>query len=118
MINIDFTVSFFLDSQFSENTPPTIHLNRNWILRETEPVGYIVERVQVEGSDRNKLEYGLEVKNSAGSTALHIPLPFTIDNSTGVIALNETLEGRVRKFLYLNFFFNILNLKKKPNYSR
>jgi hypothetical protein len=87
-----------LDCQLSENTPPTIYLKRNWILHETDPVGFVVERVYAEDNEQDELLYGLEsISFNYNRVATTVsPLPFAINNATGIIYLNETLEGRVR----------------------
>lgn len=85
--------------QFGDKTPPAVYLNRNWVLRETDPVGKIVERVRAEGHEQSELTYGLEpssLNNNGGESApQQPPLPFTINSTTGIISLNETLKGRV-----------------------
>ncbi|XP_016843934.1 tyrosine kinase receptor Cad96Ca isoform X2 [Nasonia vitripennis] len=85
-----------VDCQLSDNTPPTVYLNRNWVLKETDPVGYVVERVRAEDNDQGELIYGLEPStlNYNGNAEPQRPLPFAINSTTGVIYLNETLKGR------------------------
>ncbi|XP_018303217.1 tyrosine kinase receptor Cad96Ca [Mycetomoellerius zeteki] len=82
-------------SQLSDNTPPIIGLDyRNWKLSETEPVGNVITRVRAEDNEQDKLTYGLEPHNYNGDNRPQSPLPFFIDNRTGIIFLNETLKGR------------------------
>jgi len=82
-----------LGSQLSDNTPPIMWLDRNWRLPETEQVGNVITRVRAEDTEQDKLTYGLEPHDYNGK-----PLPFFIDNSTGIVFLNETLKGRVSTF--------------------
>lgn len=88
---------FFLDGQYSDNTPPVVILDRNWVLPDTEPVGSIVTRVRAHDAEQDDLIYGLEPLGHKynGDDSPQPPLPFTIDNKTGTIFLNETLKGRV-----------------------
>ncbi|GAB1866784.1 Tyrosine kinase receptor Cad96Ca [Camponotus japonicus] len=90
-------------SQFSDNTPPTMWLNRNWRLPDNEPVGNIVTRVRAEDNEQDTLTFGLEplVHNYNGDDSPPSPLPFYIDNSTGTVFLNETLKGRGGQNLFL-----------------
>lgn len=79
--------------------PPIVYVNRNWVLHESDPIGKVVERVRAEG-EQDELIFGLEPStlnyhNTAAKP--QPPLPFTIDNATGIIHLNDTLKGRVRE---------------------
>ncbi|CAB0031199.1 unnamed protein product [Trichogramma brassicae] len=87
-----------------DNTPPTVYLNRNWVLSEDDPVGKIVERVRAEDSEQDELSYGLEPSQMNYQGLLdqphnhnnnNKPLPFDINNTTGIITLNQTLKGRI-----------------------
>ncbi|XP_067216077.1 tyrosine kinase receptor Cad96Ca [Linepithema humile] len=94
------------DCQFSDNTPPIMWLDRNWVLPDTEPVGSIVTRVRAEDNEQDTLSYGLEPgqplgHNYNGDDSPQPPLPFFIDNSTGTVVLNETLKGRGGQNLFL-----------------
>jgi len=82
----------------SDNTPPIMWLDRNWRLPETEPVGNVITRVRAEDNEQDKLTYGLEPHDNYGSDKPQPPLPFFINNTTGVVFLNETLKGRVSTF--------------------
>lgn len=91
------------ESQFSDNTPPIMWLDRNWVLPDNEPVGSIVTRVRAEDNEQDTLTYGLEPlgHNYNGDDSPQPPLPFFIDNSTGTVFLNETLKGRGGQNLFL-----------------
>jgi len=96
-INQNGRLFFFAGSQFSDNTPPVMWLDRNWVLPDTEPVGSIVTRVRAEDNEQDTLTYGLEPlqHNYNGDDSPQPPLPFFIDNSTGTVFLNETLKEKV-----------------------
>ncbi|XP_034952398.1 tyrosine kinase receptor Cad96Ca [Chelonus insularis] len=89
--------------QMSDNTPPVMRLDRNWILSDSESVGTIVTRVHARDNEQSKLIYGLEpIDHSYGvDTSSQFPLPFSINNETGVVYINETLKGRGGQNLYL-----------------
>ncbi|XP_012283443.1 tyrosine kinase receptor Cad96Ca [Orussus abietinus] len=93
------------DAQFSDNTPPVMWLERNWVLPESEPVGSIVTRVRAEDNEQDELTYGLEPLihsyNGANIPQTQPPLPFYIDNRTGTVFLNESLKGRGGQNLFL-----------------
>ncbi|XP_018322259.1 tyrosine kinase receptor Cad96Ca [Agrilus planipennis] len=100
--------------QASENTPPTLWLDRNWRIPETEPVGSVIVRAHGGDNENDNLEYGLEPLNmnyNGGKDIDH--LPFRIDNKTGVIYLNESLKGRGGEniFLYVTVFDGKLTAK-------
>ncbi|XP_012525889.1 tyrosine kinase receptor Cad96Ca isoform X2 [Monomorium pharaonis] len=88
-------------SQLSDNTPPIMWLDRNWRLPETEPVGNVITRVRAEDNEQDKLTYGLEPHDHYNGNKLQPPLPFFIDNRTGIVFLNETLKGRAGQNLLL-----------------
>ncbi|XP_031831632.1 tyrosine kinase receptor Cad96Ca [Nomia melanderi] len=90
-------------SQFSDNTPPVMSIDRNLVLRDTEPVGSVVTRARAEDNEQDQLTYGLESigHNYNGDDSPQPPLPFSIDNSTGIIYVNETLKGRGGQNLFL-----------------
>lgn len=100
----------------NDNTPPTVYLNRNWVLRESDPVGYVVERVRAEDNEQDELTYGLEPSslNYNRDAAPQPPLPFAINNATGIIYLNETLKGRVRKSALLALFLDFCLTELSP----
>ncbi|KAI4499803.1 hypothetical protein M0802_005059 [Mischocyttarus mexicanus] len=89
--------------QLSDNTPPFMYLERNWVLPDSEPVGSIVTRVRAEDNEQDELTYGLEPLGHSynGDDSPQPPLPFYIDNSTGTVFLNETLKGRGGQNLFL-----------------
>ncbi|KYN28896.1 Tyrosine kinase receptor Cad96Ca, partial [Trachymyrmex cornetzi] len=88
------------ESQLSDNTPPIIGLDyRNWKLSETEPIGNVITRVHAKDNEQDNLTYGLErLEDYNGDNRPQSPLPFFINNRTGIIFLNETLKGRVSIF--------------------
>lgn len=79
-------------------------LDRNWKIPETEPVGTVITRVHGSDAENNVLQYGLEPSQDYGSEEKPSSLPFRIDNTTGVVYLNESLKGRVKKKHILLFF--------------
>ncbi|XP_076289247.1 tyrosine kinase receptor Cad96Ca [Lasioglossum baleicum] len=87
-------------SQTSENSPPTITIDRNLMLWDTEPVGSVVTRSRAEDLEQDQLTFGLESSryNYNGDDS---PLPFVIDNSTGIIYVNESLKDRGGQNLFL-----------------
>ncbi|KAG7198915.1 hypothetical protein KM043_015732 [Ampulex compressa] len=89
--------------QFSDNTPPVMWLDRNWILPDSEPVGSVVTRVRAEDNQHDELTFGLEPlgHNYNGDDSPQPPLPFRIDNKTGIVFLNDTLKGRGGQNLFL-----------------
>jgi len=70
------------------NTPPVMWLDRHWKIPENEDVGSVITRVSSSDNDNDALEFGLEPKFPGDR------LPFVINNSTGVVYLNESLKGR------------------------
>ncbi|XP_044762114.1 tyrosine kinase receptor Cad96Ca [Coccinella septempunctata] len=83
-----------------ENTPPTVYLERNWKIYDTEPVGTRIAEAHGSDLDGDTLSYGitpivydetLPVKN----------LPFVINETTGVVYLNESLKGRAGEDIHL-----------------
>ncbi|XP_075216987.1 tyrosine kinase receptor Cad96Ca [Lycorma delicatula] len=90
--------------QISDNTPPVVWLDRNWIVADTEEVGAVVTRVRSEDAEGDPLEYGLEHHtgfNIANTVQDEKPLPFRIDNRTGVVYTNESLINRGGEDLFL-----------------
>lgn len=72
-------------------------IDQNLVLLDTEPVGSVVTRARAEDNEQDQLTYGLEPleHNYNGNDSPQQPLPFFIDNSTGIIYVNETLKGKV-----------------------
>lgn len=71
-------------------------MNRKWEIQETEPVGSVVTRVYGSDTEGDHLVYGLERLNEYNLEINDTrPLPFRIDNSTGVVYTNQSLVGRV-----------------------
>lgn len=83
--------------QLSENTPPSMYMDRNWQIPDNEPIGSKI--VQVHGSDleNDNLTYGLQPIQFFGSDKPPDPLPFRIDPHTGAVYLNDSVKGKVSK---------------------
>ncbi|CAH0768790.1 unnamed protein product [Bemisia tabaci] len=79
------------DSQLSDNAPPVILLERRWSIPDNEKIGTVVTKVRGDDSDGDILEYGLEKHFGDRNQK---PLPFAIDNETGVITVNQSLHDR------------------------
>lgn len=76
-------------------SPPTIWVDRNWVVDSTAPVGTVVARVRVADVGNETLQYGLE--HSTGFNIVQEneePLPFTIDEN-GRVTTNTTLTNKV-----------------------
>lgn len=75
------------------NTPPVVLVDNHWKINESEKVGTVIARVQASDADPNDvLTFGLdfdEISQKENET-----LPFRINQVTGVVYLNESLEGR------------------------
>lgn len=75
------------------NTPPVVLVDNHWKINESEKVGTVIARVQASDADPNDvLTFGLdfdELTRRENET-----LPFRINHDTGVVYLNESLEGR------------------------
>ncbi|XP_044582296.1 tyrosine kinase receptor Cad96Ca [Cotesia glomerata] len=95
----------FTYGQLSDNTPPVMILDRNWILLDSAPKGTFVTRVHAKDNEQDQLNYGLEALDhnfngdSAGSSST--TLPFFINSLTGEIVTNDTLKGRGGEKLFL-----------------
>lgn len=72
------------------NTPPISYLDRDWQIWEDEKVNSVIARVQGHDNEQDILTFGLESKYNNGEDSL----PFRIDQNTGIVYLNESLEGR------------------------
>lgn len=65
-------------------------MDRTWEIPDNEPVGTVITRVKASDQENDPLVFNLEVENPNHRN------PFVIDNVTGVVKLNESLENRVR----------------------
>lgn len=76
--------------------------DRNWKISESEKIESVIARVQAHDNEQDILTFGLEQDGLNGADADE-PLPFRIDPHTGIVYLNETLEGRGGQnfFLYV-----------------
>lgn len=96
------------------NTPPLLNVERNWRILENEPVNTVVQRVTANDVERDNLEFGLEYKKMGNYDAVidtsndNDNIPFRIDEN-GVVYLNESLMGRVRRKIYLEVQFISFN---------
>ncbi|XP_043468173.1 tyrosine kinase receptor Cad96Ca isoform X1 [Leptopilina heterotoma] len=84
---------FGTDGQFSnsaDNTPPVMWFDRNIRLWDTDPIGHQVIKVRAEDSEDDDLTFSLEKKDADSQESL----PFSINNMTGIVVVNETLQGR------------------------
>ncbi|KAJ8939584.1 hypothetical protein NQ314_011081, partial [Rhamnusium bicolor] len=88
--------------QLSENTPPTMWLDRNWNIQENQTVGTQIAQVHGNDAEGVPLTYGLEpIQLFYGSKNPPEELPFRIDQHTGTVYLNESLKGRAGQNLHL-----------------
>ncbi|XP_015430162.1 PREDICTED: tyrosine kinase receptor Cad96Ca [Dufourea novaeangliae] len=92
-----------VENQFSDNTPPVMYIDRNLLIWDTEPLRSVVTRARAEDNEQDRLTYGLELigHNFNGDDKQQSPLPFFIDNSTGIIYVNDTLKDRGGQSLFL-----------------
>ncbi|XP_039276826.1 LOW QUALITY PROTEIN: tyrosine kinase receptor Cad96Ca [Nilaparvata lugens] len=91
-------------SSQGDNTPPVVWMERKWVVSETEPVGSVVTRVRGSDAEGDPLEFGLEHHlgfNVAAPDPNPSPLPFRIDNRTGVVYTNDSLVGKGGKDMFL-----------------
>ncbi|CAH0605749.1 unnamed protein product [Chrysodeixis includens] len=68
------------------NLPAIMHVERNWYVMPTEPLGSFVTKVYREGTGGGPVTYGLETTGP--------PAPFKIDPHTGVVTVNDTLVDK------------------------
>lgn len=76
------------------NTPPVMYMERNWKIPETEKVDTVIIRAQAHDNEHDVLTFDLEPLTDRN-------LPFRIDPNTGVVYLNESLEGRGDETFFL-----------------
>jgi hypothetical protein len=93
-------------------SPPTIFVERNWVVDSTAPVGTVVARVRVSDvSNEIPLQYGLE--HSTGFNIVQDneePLPFDIDEN-GKVTTNTTLTNKVfHQIVIVNIISNYIFL--------
>ncbi|XP_026817639.1 tyrosine kinase receptor Cad96Ca [Rhopalosiphum maidis] len=95
-------------------SPPTIWVDRNWVVDSTAPVGTVVARVRVSDvGNETVLVYGLE--HSTGFNIVQEnedPLPFTIDEN-GRVTTNTSLTNKEGKNIYLYVTINDGHLTSK-----
>ncbi|KZC08588.1 Tyrosine kinase receptor Cad96Ca [Dufourea novaeangliae] len=80
-----------------------MYIDRNLLIWDTEPLRSVVTRARAEDNEQDRLTYGLELigHNFNGDDKQQSPLPFFIDNSTGIIYVNDTLKDRGGQSLFL-----------------
>nr|CAD7257878.1 unnamed protein product [Timema shepardi] len=78
-----------------DNAPPILKVpERTWELTDTELVDSIVTRVKADDDEDDPLVFGLEMKPALPGFPENLPLPLRIDNTTGVVYINDSLKGR------------------------
>lgn len=86
----------------SFNTPPTINVDREWIVSEDDPIGTVVTRVRAQDQEQDVLTFGLELPGPyENGYGIIKEVPFTIEPS-GSVKINDSLVGKVRDSL-INF---------------
>ncbi|KAK3921852.1 Tyrosine kinase receptor Cad96Ca [Frankliniella fusca] len=73
-----------------------MHIDRDWQISDAEPVGSVVTRVRASDAEGDALKFGLEplqlYPHPQGEPPP--PLPFTIDEDSGVVHTNASLKDR------------------------
>ncbi|XP_063696582.1 tyrosine kinase receptor Cad96Ca [Culicoides brevitarsis] len=106
VIFINLSVISKVDAQAtiqSLNTPPTINVDREWIVQEDDPIGTIVTRVRAQDQEQDVLTFGLELPGPyENGYGIVNQVPFTIEPS-GSVKINESLAGKggQKFFLYV-----------------
>lgn len=93
-----------------------MYLDRNWKISENEKIDSVIARVQAHDNEQDILTFGLEVDELNGSIGdVDDTLPFRIDPNTGIVYLNNTLEGRGGEnfFLYVTVSDGTLTAKNQ-----
>lgn len=91
-----------------------MYVDRNWKISENEKTDSIIARVTAQDNENDILTFGLE-KKLMGFEKDDRPLPFRIDNNTGVVYLNDSLVGRGGEqfFLYITVFDGEVTIKNE-----
>ncbi|CAK1546228.1 unnamed protein product [Leptosia nina] len=71
------------------NLPAITHVDRNWYVMSSDPIGSIVTRVTRERTGKHNVTFGLDTGGP--------PTPFAIDPHTGVVVVNDTLKDKENK---------------------
>ncbi|XP_045493968.1 tyrosine kinase receptor Cad96Ca isoform X1 [Colias croceus] len=71
------------------NLPAITHVERNWYVMATDPIGTRVTRVTRERTGKQNVTFGLETSGP--------PTPFAIDPHTGEVFVNDTLKDKENK---------------------
>lgn len=91
-----------------------MYVDRNWKISENEKTDSIIARVRAQDNENDLLTFGLE-RTVMGMQADDQPLPFRIDNNTGIVYLNDSLAGRGgdKFFIYVTVFDGELTAKNE-----
>lgn len=95
-------------------SPPTVWVDRNWVVDSTAPVGTVVARVRVSDDGDEKIQYDLE--HSTGFNIVQEneePLPFTIDDN-GKVTTNTSLKNKV--IFMMSFWIYVILSEICPRY--
>ncbi|XP_034829845.1 tyrosine kinase receptor Cad96Ca isoform X1 [Maniola hyperantus] len=89
IIGIVSTCIVFVSSQMMPpgfSLPAITHVERNWYVMSTDPIGAVVTRVHRDQTGSESVTYGLETSGP--------PTPFKIDPISGVVRVNDTLKDK------------------------
>ncbi|KAJ1525989.1 hypothetical protein ONE63_009169 [Megalurothrips usitatus] len=80
-----------------------MHIDRDWLISDKEPVGSVVTRVRASDAEGDSLKFGLEplllYPHPQGEPPP--PLPFEIDENSGVVHTNASLANRAGELMRL-----------------
>lgn len=80
-----------------QNTPPVMYFDREWKISENQKTDSIIARVQAHDNENDILTFDLVESHNGFGIEQDVSgkgLPFRINPNTGVVYLNESLEGR------------------------
>ncbi|KAG5892404.1 hypothetical protein JTB14_014754 [Gonioctena quinquepunctata] len=91
--------SLIIKASCSENTPPSMVIERNWYIRENETTNNRIAQAHASDLEGDTLIYGLEpmIPNDGRKGKIE-KLPFRIDSDTGTVFLNESLKEGTPSF--------------------
>ncbi|XP_015789002.1 uncharacterized protein LOC107365937 [Tetranychus urticae] len=78
------------------NSPPVFDFKRDWIIKETEPLGHKVATVSAHDADGDEIKYGLE----AGLFRDGLQY-FNINPQTGQVFIKQSLTGQAGNSFYI-----------------